>query len=84
MLTCRQATQVISEAQDRPLGWRERWSLRLHLMMCVSCRAFERQMRLIRRLLRQQEAEAPVELPEEARQRIQKTLDAHRHGSAPD
>jgi hypothetical protein len=44
MLTCKDASHLISENQERPLGFRERWSLRMHLWMCISCRRFERQM----------------------------------------
>lgn len=83
MLTCRQASQLVSESQERALGRRERWGLRLHLWMCVSCRRFERQIRLLRRALRrlarldESEAQGP-DLTPEARERIRKTL-AERH-----
>lgn len=48
MLTCKQATKVMSQAQDRPLSLKERLHLRLHLMMCRGCTRFEKQMRFIR------------------------------------
>ena len=42
MLSCRQATRLMSEAQDRKLGLAEKMSLELHLAMCkigrASCR----------------------------------------------
>ena len=81
MLTCKDASHLISENQERPLGFRERWSLRMHLWICVSCRRFERQMTLLRQALRtlgkraEAEAEADgAEFPPEARERIRKAL----------
>lgn len=79
MLTCKDASHLISERQERPLGFRERWGLKLHLWMCVNCRRFERQMALMRQALRKlgerTEAEAAsTEFPPEARERIRKAL----------
>lgn len=48
MLTCREATRMMSEAQDRPLTPGERLSLRMHLLICRGCRAFDRQMDFLR------------------------------------
>lgn len=44
MLTCQQATQLLSERQDRPLQVNEKLSLTLHTSMCLACRRFGRQM----------------------------------------
>ncbi|MDP2430578.1 MAG: zf-HC2 domain-containing protein [Pseudomonadota bacterium] len=83
MLTCKDASHLISESQERPLGIWERWGLRLHLWMCVSCRRFVRQMALMRQALRMlgQRAEADAQddgnsadFPPEARERIRKAL----------
>lgn len=52
MLNCRDATRLMSDAQERPLGWRERLSLRLHLKVCSACRAFQGQMGTLREALR--------------------------------
>ena len=48
MLTCREATRLMSEAQDRELETSERLSLRLHLLACRGCRAYRRQMDFLR------------------------------------
>ena len=83
MLTCKEVTHLVSESQERALGRRERWGLRMHLWMCVSCRRFERQMRLLRRVLRklarrsESDAHGP-DLSPAARERIRKAL-AERH-----
>lgn len=82
MLTCKDASRLVSHSQERPLSFRERWGLRIHLWMCANCRRFERQIGLMRRLLRQSarrsEAEvADLELSAEARERISKALAEH-------
>ena len=48
MLTCRQATHLMSEQLDRPLSLRERLALRLHLLICRGCRNFGQQMMFLR------------------------------------
>lgn len=75
MLTCKDASRLISEGQERHLRLRERWGLRLHLWICVNCRRFERQIHLLRRALRElaQRAETDTQGPDlspEARERI--------------
>jgi hypothetical protein len=84
MLTCKDASHLISQNQDRPLSFRERLGLRIHLWMCVNCRRFERQIDLMRRLLRQSTRKAETEaadqhLSAEARERIGQAL-AEQHG----
>lgn len=48
MLSCKEATELMSQRQDRQLGLMERISLRLHLLMCVGCRHFDEQMDFLR------------------------------------
>ncbi|WP_445398303.1 zf-HC2 domain-containing protein [Zobellella sp. An-6] len=52
MLNCRQATQLMSESQDRPLAAGEKLALKLHTLMCRGCRNFEQQLPVIRRIAR--------------------------------
>lgn len=44
MLNCREATQLLSEAQDRELGRGEKLSLRFHTLLCRACANFGIQM----------------------------------------
>lgn len=53
MMNCKEATQLMSEDLDRPLRWRERVSLRLHLMLCGGCRHFKDQIGFLRAAIRQ-------------------------------
>ena len=50
MVTCRQATQILSEKQDRQLLLKEQSGLQFHLMLCRSCRRFGKQMKTISEL----------------------------------
>ncbi len=79
MLTCREASVLISEARDRKLRLHERLGLRVHLWMCISCRRFNRQVRLMCRLLRSQTGPDLFDTPgpglaDEARERIRQAM----------
>jgi hypothetical protein len=84
MLTCKDASRLISASQERPLGVRERLGLRLHLWMCVNCRRFARQVHWLRRVVRNLAVHAAMdsqgpELRQEVRERIRKAV-AERDG----
>lgn len=80
MLNCKEASQLLSQSLDRELSWRERWSLRIHLMMCEFCRRFGQQIRLVRDMVRRQvgemEQNGNIRLPDEARERIAKRIES--------
>lgn len=52
MLSCKDATRLLSEAQDRKLGLSERMSLEIHLAICHGCNNFGKQMRFLRQACR--------------------------------
>jgi predicted anti-sigma-YlaC factor YlaD len=52
MLSCKDATRLMSEAQDRKLGLVERLQLELHLAICKGCRNFSEHMAFLRRACR--------------------------------
>ncbi|HTP94710.1 MAG TPA: zf-HC2 domain-containing protein [Burkholderiales bacterium] len=52
MLTCRQVSLLLSQAQERALSLPERLGLRLHLLLCDGCSNFRRQLEFIRAALR--------------------------------
>lgn len=52
MKSCREIHRLVIEGQDRKLGLAERFSLRVHLMICAACRRFDAQMDLLRQALR--------------------------------
>jgi hypothetical protein len=73
MLTCRHTTRLLSDRLDRSLSWFESLSLGVHLLGCRPCRRFAHAIRWLHGAL----AAAPsdVQLPSEARERIQLALD---------
>ena len=48
MLSCKEATQLMSQEQDRPLNLVERVGLRLHVLICGGCNNYRRQMGILR------------------------------------
>ena len=51
MLSCKEASRLLSQAQDRPLALGERVKLRLHLVVCTACTRFGRQLAFMRTAL---------------------------------
>ena len=75
MKSCHRATFLLSQSQERELTLRERWGLRLHLLLCTMCRRFAAQVRFLAELGRHMDA-TPGEpgLSPDARFRILETL----------
>jgi len=67
MLTCKEASRLVSESLDRSLDLRERLSLKVHLMMCTGCTQFNRQMAHLRKLTKQYASGAFTEATDEAK-----------------
>jgi hypothetical protein len=79
MLTCKEASELISQSYERRLSWGERLGLRLHLAICAACAQFARQMRFLRAAARALGTTGTAlgtteQLSPEARQRIAATL----------
>lgn len=63
MLTCRQATQLLSERQDRPLQLNEKLSLNLHTSLCTPCRRFGKHVQQLSLLAKQYRTYQSLDLP---------------------
>ena len=50
--SCKQASVLLSQSQDRPLGLVERLRLRAHLAICESCRRVSAQFGILRTAVR--------------------------------
>jgi hypothetical protein len=79
MLTCKEASELISQSYERRLSWGERLGLRLHLVICAACTQFARQMRFLHAAARafgttDTELGTTAQLSAEAKQRIADTL----------
>jgi anti-sigma factor RsiW len=53
MLTCKEASRRLSEAQDAPLPAAERLALEAHLRICAACQRAQAQFDTLRRVMRQ-------------------------------
>jgi predicted anti-sigma-YlaC factor YlaD len=60
MMSCKQATHLLSQQLDRPLDRRESMSLRFHLMMCTGCTNFKQNLSFLRKTCERVGAEAVV------------------------
>ena len=81
MLSCEEISKLISELFERPLSLRERFSLRMHVTLCGTCRMFRRFQQRLHQVIHQvisrqdlAEGDPSVQLPEEARNRLHKAL----------
>ena len=50
--SCRQTSELLSQAQDRPLTFREKVLVHVHLPLCNGCRNFRVQLDFVRRAAR--------------------------------
>jgi hypothetical protein len=79
ILSCQRASELTSASMDRRLTLGERAKLRGHQMICRGCRAYRRQLAIIRQALRVLERHpldsALPALTSEARARIQLVID---------
>ena len=78
MLSCKQASQLLSQSLDRPLNWRERFSLKLHLMLCDVCIRFAKQLKMMQNAIKQMmivaESDEQVSLPQSVHEKITNAL----------
>jgi hypothetical protein len=88
MLSCKDASRLVSDSLDRQLSWRQRLSLRIHLLMCGVCARFRRQVLFLNQAAKQYISESRVgtgdaaveariadtRLAEDVRERIKQAL----------
>ncbi len=56
MISCKDASRLLSQLQDGEISWFDRVKLRLHLTACEACRRFERQLGFLREAMRRYKA----------------------------
>lgn len=85
MLTCQQASELVSQSLDHPLNLKNRFKLKLHLMICSACHRFNRQMgqlhHAIFSMVKTTESDESITLSPEAKAKIAKKIsaDASKH-----
>jgi hypothetical protein len=53
LLSCRETTRLVSQGLDREFAFCERVALRVHFAICLGCRRAGRQMKFLRRAVRE-------------------------------
>ncbi len=81
MLSCKEATRLVSEGLDRELPLWQRLGLRLHVLMCRACSRYTRQVTMLDRAVSghycsDQPIQGAAPLSEETRGRIKASLRA--------
>ncbi|MBR8537333.1 hypothetical protein KDU71_17320 [Carboxylicivirga sediminis] len=79
MITCKEATFLISKEQQDKLRLSERFQLKLHLLMCKYCRRFSAQVSFMTKAIgrmkkRIEQQGVEVKLTDEQKQRMNKRL----------
>jgi len=79
MLTCKEATRLVSEGLDRKLPFWQRLGLRFHVAMCRGCSRFARQITALNRVIADHYGNAPPaevseHVPPDAVMRIKSSL----------
>ncbi len=74
-IRCDEASQLASDALDRPLAWYERWALRGHVLVCWSCRRFRKQIAFLSAAMRRiedqsNEPDESMRLTDDAKARL--------------
>jgi len=52
VISCKDASRLVSRREDARLGTWDRITLRLHLAVCAACTRFEQQIRFLRAAMR--------------------------------
>jgi len=52
LVSCKDASRLLSQAEERPMSAWERMRVQWHLAVCAMCRAFERQLAFMREAMR--------------------------------
>jgi predicted anti-sigma-YlaC factor YlaD len=51
LLSCKEATSLVSQGLDRRLGLSEQVALRVHLLICDGCTNFSKQVAFLRKAM---------------------------------
>jgi hypothetical protein len=80
-LRCREASALVSQELDEPLGLAERLAVRGHLLVCGPCRRLRRQLVFLREAMNRQAGESQDSLTDDqklspaARSRIERAIE---------
>jgi hypothetical protein len=81
MITCEEATRLMSESLDRKLPIGKRIGLRMHLLMCRLCPRFWRQLLLLKNATdlykKGMEEDMSISLPAETREKMKNLFETN-------
>jgi len=72
MLTCKEVSKSIASDELTTTSWRQRLSVKLHLLMCRHCRRYARQMRAIGEAAKQIFSDSPAD--PDSRERLRSSI----------
>jgi len=76
MLSCREITELASKAQDRPLTFKERIQLKMHLLMCSLCARYVKQLKFLKTAIKGLDKQGShAHLSTESKLRIKESLE---------
>lgn len=83
MISCKQASLLLSQSLDRRLTWWERLQLRVHLLMCDACKQFSHALARLRQSLKLNadaiELDTTIQLSAKARAHITDVIRSNQH-----
>ena len=74
MITCKRATELVSQSQDTRLAPLARLSLWLHLVICKYCVSFKTQLGIIKLVVAKLKEDKQLELSKAAKERIREKI----------
>jgi hypothetical protein len=82
-MNCQEVARIVSEMKDRPVSWRARLTVHLHLAMCRMCQTYRKQLDLISRVSRAagdlvMDRSTSTTMSEDAKERIKQKLSGQR------
>lgn len=73
MYSCQEATQMVIKKEEEKLKFTEMVKLKMHLLMCGACKAFEKQTELINKILKNHQFK--TKMPDAYKQEISKKIE---------
>ncbi|MFU8769632.1 MAG: zf-HC2 domain-containing protein [Desulfotignum sp.] len=79
---CKDVSVLISRSMDDPLPLGTRMGIRFHLMMCRFCRNYQKQLRVIQKILQRLDSQMEsdvysLRLPDEVQKKLKDLLSGH-------
>lgn len=74
MISCKQATKLISRAMEEPLSVKDELLLKVHLFVCEFCQQFKLQVQALKRAMQADPPESGGGMSQEAKEELKERL----------